>query len=164
MNNFELKCTQLVEQLAEILRAQQRMLVTAETCTGGWIAKSCTDITGSSAWFERGFVTYTNNAKQQMLGVSAATLEANGAVSEAVVAEMVTGAMMHSPADLAVAVSGIAGPGGGSEEKPVGTVCFAWASGKKIFTAREQFDGDRDAIRKTAVLHALEGLIRHAFD
>jgi nicotinamide-nucleotide amidase len=163
-NNFELKCRQLVEQLAEILRAQQRMLVTAESCTGGWIAKSCTDVTGSSAWFERGFVTYTNNAKQQMLGVSAATLEANGAVSEAVVAEMAAGALMHSLADLAVAVSGIAGPGGGSKEKPVGTVCFAWAAGKKIFTAREQFDGNRDAVRKAAVLHALEGLIRHALD
>ncbi|WP_230208759.1 nicotinamide-nucleotide amidase [Solemya velum gill symbiont] len=164
MIDFDVKCTQLAEQLAEVLKAQKRMLVAAESCTGGWIAKSCTDIAGSSEWFERGFVTYSNNAKQQMLGVSSETLKANGAVSEAVVAEMAAGALMHSPADLAVAISGIAGPGGGSKEKPVGTVCFAWASGKKIFTAREQFDGDRDAIRKAAVLHALEGLIRHALD
>lgn len=164
MNEFELKCTQLVEQLAEMLKVQRRMLVAAESCTGGWIAKSCTDIAGSSEWFERGFVTYSNNAKQQMLGVRETTLEEYGAVSEAVVAEMAAGALMHSPADLAVAISGIAGPGGGSNEKPVGTVCFAWASGKKIFTVREQFDGDRDAIRKAAVLHALEGLIRHVLD
>ena len=116
-----------VAQLAHRLVERGVMLVAAESCTGGWLAKACTDLPGSSAWFERGFVTYTNEAKQEMLGVTAETLQAHGAVSEPTVAEMAAGALAHSRAQISVSISGIAGPGGGSEEKPVGTVCFGWA-------------------------------------
>jgi nicotinamide-nucleotide amidase len=115
---------------------------------------------GSSKWFERGFVTYTNESKQEMLGVSAVTLQAHGAVSEATVAEMVAGALGHSRAQLSVAISGIAGPGGATAEKPLGTVCFGWAlQGGETTTERCRFDGDREAVRGQAVRHALQGLI-----
>ena len=117
----------LAAVLAGRLTARNESLVTAESCTGGWIAKICTDLPGSSSWFERGFVTYSNASKQELLGVSARTLERHGAVSEATVREMVSGALRHSHAVWGLAVSGIAGPGGGSEDKPVGTVWFAWA-------------------------------------
>lgn len=134
-------------------------VTTAESCTGGWIAKVLTDISGSSAWFEQGFVTYSNDAKRQMLGVSAETLEQNGAVSEATVREMARGAAQHSGADYAIAVSGIAGPGGGSDEKPVGTVWFGFAfPDGKVSAAHRLFKGDRDAVRRQAVLFALHTL------
>ncbi len=146
-------------QLGERLLQSRLMLVTAESCTGGWIAKVITDIPGSSRWFERGFVTYTNSAKQEMLGVSSATLQEYGAVSEQTVEQMARGALLHSHAQLSVAVSGIAGPGGAVPGKPVGTVWFAWASSAGAMeTHRECFRGDREAVRQSAVWVALEGL------
>ena len=147
--------------LAEQLTQRGWMLATAESCTGGWIAKCCTDVAGSSAWFDRGFVTYSNAAKQDMLGVRAETLAQYGAVSEAVVAEMATGALRHSQAHIAVAVSGIAGPSGGSVEKPVGTVCFAWAMRNgEVLTKTCQFAGDREAVRWQSVVFALNGILQ----
>jgi len=151
---------ELASRAGKLLLEQSRMLVTTESCTGGWVAKCITDIAGSSAWFDRGFVTYSNRAKQDMLDVAAATLEVHGAVSEATVSEMVRGALAHSRADVAVAVSGIAGPGGGAPDKPVGTVWFAWlVPGGAPRVDRRQFDGDRDAVRRQAVARALEGLV-----
>jgi nicotinamide-nucleotide amidase len=151
---------ELAGRAGKLLLEQSRMLVTAESCTGGWVAKSITDIAGSSAWFDRGFVTYSNRAKQDMLDVAAATLEVHGAVSAATVGEMVRGALAHSRADVAVAVSGIAGPGGGAPDKPVGTVWFAWlVPGGAPQVDRRQFDGDREAVRRQAVARALEGLV-----
>ena len=150
----------LAQTLGQRLQAAGLMLTTAESCTGGWIAKVVTDIPGSSGWLDRGFVTYTNAAKQEMLGVTAATLESQGAVSEAVVREMVLGALARSQARVAVAVSGIAGPGGGTAEKPVGTVCFAWGlAGRQPVTRRECFGGAREAVRRQTVQRALSGLI-----
>lgn len=146
--------------LAAELKAHGRRLVTAESCTGGWIAKVCTDLAGSSDWFERGLVTYSNDAKMSLLGVRAADLHRFGAVSEEVAAAMAMGAVRNSDADYAVSVSGIAGPGGGSPEKPVGTVCFGWALSDD--TAESEtclFAGDRDAIRRQSVAHALDGLL-----
>lgn len=150
----------LAAKLGEVLQSRGSMLATAESCTGGWVAEAVTAITGSSAWFDRGFVTYSNEAKRDMLGVRAATLAAHGAVSEAVVREMVGGVLAHSRADLAVAISGIAGPTGGSPEKPVGTVWAAW--GLRNGEQRAQhfhFDGDRAAVRRQAVLAALQGAL-----
>ncbi len=136
-------------------------LATAESCTGGWVAKALTDVPGSSAWFERGFVTYTNHAKQDLLGVRRATLARWGAVSEQTVREMVAGALNHSPATAALAVSGIAGPSGGTPEKPVGLVWLAWGRrGGAISAARYRFPGDREAVRRQAVITALEGVMR----
>lgn len=151
----------LLGKIAANLISSGWMLTTAESCTGGWIAKVCTDLAGSSAWFERGFVTYSNAAKQDMLGVQAATLEQHGAVSEAVVAEMASGALQHSRAQIAVAVSGIAGPSGGTPTKPVGMVCFGWAvQGGAVHTETCYFQGDRDAVRQQAVQYALEGVLK----
>lgn len=150
---------QQAEQLGEVLKLKGLMLTTAESCTGGWVAQVLTSVAGSSAWFERGFVTYSNEAKQEMLAVSADTLEQFGAVSEAVVSEMAQGALMHSRAQLSVAVSGVAGPGGGSTEKPVGTVCFGWAKQSgKVISRRLHFEGDRQAVRRQAVVVAIQGL------
>jgi len=151
---------ELAGRAGKLLLEQGRMLATAESCTGGWVAKCVTDVAGSSAWFDRGFVTYSNRAKQDMLDVAAATLEIHGAVSEATVREMAHGALAHSVANVAIAVSGIAGPGGGVPDKPVGTVWFAWlVSGGAPRVDRLQFDGDRDAVRRQAVARALEGLV-----
>jgi nicotinamide-nucleotide amidase len=134
-------------------------LATAESCTGGWVAKAVTDIPGSSGWLDRGFVTYSNAAKQELLGVGAATLEAQGAVSEAAVREMARGALARSRAQVALAVSGVAGPDGGTPAKPVGTVWFAWAlPGGELLTERLRFGGDREAVRRQAVSHALRVL------
>jgi nicotinamide-nucleotide amidase len=150
----------LAQRVGGLLLAQKRMLATAESCTGGWVAKCLTDIAGSSAWFERGFVTYSNGAKQEMLGVAVAILDTHGAVSEATVREMARGALARSAADIAVAISGIAGPSGGSRDKPVGTVCFAWlVKGGKAHVETRHFDGDRDGVRRQSVVRALEGLI-----
>jgi len=135
-------------------------LATAESCTGGWIAKCLTDVAGSSEWFERGFVTYSNRAKQEMLDVKDATLIADGAVSEATVGEMVVGALRHSTAQCALAVSGIAGPGGGTADKPVGLVWFAWKRVDGLCRSRRQiFEGDREAVRFLAVRMALQGVL-----
>ena len=147
---------QLSEQVGQALKARGATVTTAESCTGGWVAKTLTDIAVSSAWFERGFVTYSNEAKSQMIGVSEATLLDHGAVSEPVVVEMAIGALRAARADYAISVSGIAGPDGGSAEKPVGTVWFgvASASGQGV-TQRECFAGDREAVRRQATAYAL---------
>ncbi len=150
----------LASEVGEALRVQGLMLATAESCTGGWIAKALTDIAGSSQWFERGFVTYSNTAKEEMLAVLPETLAQHGAVSEQTVREMAEGALVHSRAQLAVAVSGIAGPGGETPDKPVGTVCFAWTrTGRATLTSTEHFAGDREAVRRRAVEGALEGVL-----
>ena len=150
---------QLSEKVGRALQAQGATVTTAESCTGGWIAKAITDIAGSSAWFERGFVTYSNKAKQQLLGVKSATLLQFGAVSEQTVHEMAVGAQKAAGAGVAVAVSGIAGPGGGSEQKPVGTVWFAFAVDAHVVTTRWLFHGDRASIRAQAIDFALQQLI-----
>ncbi len=150
---------QQVEQLGEVLVRQGLKLATAESCTGGWVAQELTAVAGSSAWFERGFVTYSNEAKQEMLAVSADTLTQFGAVSEEVVREMASGALQYSRAQLSVAISGVAGPGGGSAEKPVGTVCFGWArQAGEVLSRIECFEGDREAVRRQAVVMAIQGL------
>lgn len=146
--------------LGERLRAAGRMVATAESCTGGWVAKVVTDIAGSSRWFERGFVTYTNESKQELLGVPAEVLAAEGAVSAATVTAMARGALAHSRAQLSCAISGIAGPGGATPDKPVGLVWFAWAvRDGTVRSERRVFAGDREAVRRQAVAHALRGLI-----
>ena len=150
----------LSQQLANVLLQQQKQLAVAESCTGGWLAKCLTDIAGSSQWFERGFVTYSNLAKEEMLGVLPETLEREGAVSEAVVREMAAGVLRHSAADIAVAISGIAGPGGGVPGKPVGTVCFGLAcKGTTLQSDTQYFEGDREAVRRQSVAHALIRLL-----
>jgi len=136
------------------------MLATAESCTGGWIAEAVTMVPGSSEWFERGFVTYTYISKREMLGVKEATLEKRGAVAEEVVREMAEGALARSHAQVVVAVSGVAGPGGGTPDKPVGTVCFAWAlKGGRPRSETRRFAGDREAVRRLSVEHALKGVL-----
>lgn len=146
--------------IGEQLKMRQATVTAAESCTGGWIAKVFTDISGSSAWFERGFVTYSNEAKQQMVGVHSETLAQFGAVSEQTVREMASGASQAAAAEYAIAVSGIAGPDGGTPEKPVGTVWFAIAGPEgRVFTQRQIFAGDRDAVRRQAVIWALQTLL-----
>ncbi|GAB4061221.1 nicotinamide-nucleotide amidase [Uliginosibacterium sediminicola] len=157
---MEAQLIQLAEQCGLWLQARGLRLATAESCTGGLIAAAITEIAGSSAWFERGFVTYSNEAKMELLGVQASTLAQHGAVSEATVREMALGALAHSHADIAVAVSGIAGPGGGTADKPVGTVCLAWAwPGEHVHSERHLFAGDRAAVRLQTSLHALQEII-----
>ncbi|MFZ5621576.1 MAG: nicotinamide-nucleotide amidase [Pseudomonadota bacterium] len=152
--------TKLARRLGERLRETGRMVATAESCTGGWVAKVLTDIAGSSRWFERGFVTYTNESKQELLGVSAEVLAAEGAVSAATVAAMARGTLERSRAQLSCAISGIAGPGGATPDKPVGLVWFAWAGRDgAVRSERRVFAGDREAVRRQAVAHALQGLI-----
>ena len=151
----------LVEKLASALQSKNWRLVVAESCTGGWISKVCTDLAGSSAWFDRGFISYSYPAKVEMLGVDSETLETQGAVSAAIAAQMALGARKHSGVEAALAVTGIAGPGGGTADKPVGTVWFAWSlEGYKVSTEAVLFDGDRKVIRQNTVLHALEGLLQ----
>jgi len=150
----------LAARLAEKILENELKLASAESCTGGWIAKCLTDISGSSEWFERGFVTYSNSAKMTMLGVSADTLASRGAVSEESVREMAAGAVRHSQAQVAVAVSGVAGPTGGSSEKPAGTVWIAWAWPDRSVSAQLfHFGGNREAVRRAAVMEALKGLL-----
>lgn len=149
----------LAADLGARLRERGEMVATAESCTGGWVAQCLTAVAGSSEWFERGFVTYSNAAKSEMLGVETTTLAQHGAVSPAVVLEMASGALRRSHAQWALAISGIAGPGGGSPQKPVGTVCFAWAGPEGLAECETRhFPGDREAVRRAAVQHALEGL------
>lgn len=139
------------------------MIATAESCTGGWAAQVITHTAGSSAWFDRGFITYTNAAKTDMLGVRMNTIKAFGAVSIETAGEMAAGALTHSAAQIALAITGIAGPTGGSPEKPVGTVCFAWCQRDGVPSCeRRLFRGDREAIRKQAVIHALNGILASA--
>ncbi len=150
----------LAVQLGHHLKVNGKKLVTAESCTGGWIAQCVTEIPGSSLWFERGFVTYSNSAKIQMLRVKPNTLETFGAVSAETAEEMVCGALEHSEADLAIAVTGIAGPDGGTQEKPVGTVFIAWASKDGVINIKKNlFTGNRHQIRAQAVQVAIKGLL-----
>jgi nicotinamide-nucleotide amidase len=152
-------------QLADLMMRLGWRLTVAESCTGGWLAKVITDLAGSSIWFDRGFVTYSNEAKQEMLGVHRETLLSHGAVSEAVVAEMAAGALARSRAQVAVAISGIAGPGGGSPDKPVGTVCIAWAWPEgQVSTRRLQLEGNRDRVRRQSVQAAIEGMTERLHD
>lgn len=156
MNTLE----KLAEHLGCRLIERGEWLAVAESCTGGWLAQSVTAIAGSSTWFDRGFVTYSNAAKVDMLGVPEGALERHGAVSEAVARAMAQGVLVHSRADWSVAITGIAGPSGGSPEKPVGTVCFAWACKDGGCEAQTcLFSGDRAAVREQSVRHALDGLI-----
>lgn len=151
---------QLVDAVAVRLTGRGWALAAAESCTGGWIAKCCTDRAGSSAWFERGFVTYSDRAKQDLLGVEAGVLQREGAVSGAVARQMAEGARRRADVDVALAVTGIAGPSGGSAQKPVGTVWFGWAIGaESAETEKMQFSGNREAVRRRTVAHALNGLL-----
>lgn len=154
--------TAIVTQLAGRLQHRGWWLACAESCTGGGIAAALTDVAGSSAWFDRGFVTYSNQAKQEMLGVSADTLARCGAVSRETVIEMARGALDHSRAQLSVAVSGVAGPGGGTPDRPVGTVWIAWATADGVVAVCEHFAGDRAAVRAATVDAALRGLLERA--
>jgi len=154
--------TAIVMQLAGLLRQRGWWLTCAESCTGGGIAAALTEVAGSSAWFDRGFVTYSNQAKQEMLGVSAETLERHGAVSRETVLEMAQGALARSRAQLSVAVSGIAGPTGGSPDKPVGTVWIAWVTADRTAAVCEHFPGDRAAVRAATIDTALRGLVERA--
>ncbi|MDO8890463.1 MAG: nicotinamide-nucleotide amidase [Sulfurimicrobium sp.] len=150
----------LAEETGQALKARGWMLVTAESCTGGWVGEAVTAVAGSSSWYDRGFITYTNASKQEMLGVQPETLQHNGAVSEETVREMAAGALLHSQAHISLAISGIAGPGGGSPDKPVGTVCFAWSiKNGPLKSERRVFAGDREAVRQQAVFHALQGVL-----
>ncbi len=149
----------LCEQLALRLQARRWMMATAESCTGGLIAARCTDLAGSSTWFERGFVTYSNAAKSELLGVPALLIEQHGAVSEPVARAMALGAVRHAHAQVSVAVTGVAGPSGGSAEKPVGTVWLAWCVDERVDSVCRHFTGDRAAIRAATVAHALQGLL-----
>ncbi len=150
----------LVDALARELRARGLMMATAESCTGGLIAGACTEVSGSSDWFERGFVTYSNAAKHELLDVPAALIERHGAVSEPVARAMAAGAVGRSAAQVAVAVTGVAGPTGGSAEKPVGTVWFGWSTPAGVSSECLRFDGDRAAVRQATVHHALAGLLQ----
>ena len=149
----------LAADVGESLRAQRQTLVTAESCTGGWIAKTVTDIAGSSEWFDCGIVAYSYEAKQALLSVNPSTLEAHGAVSRETAIEMVSGALVHSGAGVAIAVTGIAGPGGGTRDKPVGTVWIGWKRRGGYPRAEVfRFDGDRESVRRQTVGAALTGL------
>jgi nicotinamide-nucleotide amidase len=142
------------------LKRARALLVTAESCTGGWVAQAVTAVAGSSEWFERGYVTYSNAAKRELLGVSGKTLRKFGAVSEETAREMAAGALRRGRGSISVAVTGIAGPSGGSAAKPVGLVCFAWARGRRRRSETRRFRGNREAVRRQSVVHALQGVLR----
>ena len=150
---------QIVQELAAALRSRGWMMATAESCTGGLIAGACTDLAGSSDWFERGFVTYSNAAKCEQLGIPEHVIATHGAVSEAVARAMARGALAHARAHVALAVTGVAGPGGGSADKPVGTVWFGWRLPGFTETECRHFEGDRAAVRAQTVAHALARLL-----
>ena len=153
----------LAADVGALLRGNGQKLATAESCTGGWVAQCLTAIVGSSEWFERGFVTYSNAAKHEMLGVELAILASHGAVSEGTAAAMAAGALRHSHADWALAITGIAGPDGGSPDKPVGTVCFGWArDGERVEVDTRHFTGGREAVRCQSVDFALKGVLLRA--
>lgn len=150
----------LAEQLGHFLKTNNKKIATAESCTGGWIAQCITEVPGSSAWFDRGFITYSNSAKMQMLGVLPKTLLVHGAVSAETALEMVTGALTHSEADCAIAVTGIAGPDGGSKEKPIGTIYIAWQTKNESAKIKKLlFTGTRQQIREQTVIAAIEGVL-----
>jgi len=149
----------LTRELATVLSHRGWRICTAESCTGGLIAKTFTDLAGSSDWFDRGFVTYSNQSKVDMLGVDVRTLEQHGAVSQAVATQMALGAVRHSEAQLALSVTGIAGPGGGSQQKPVGTVWFGFACNDEIITQQRRFEGNRAAVRESSLLYSIETIL-----
>ena len=149
----------LAQKIGRRLKASRQRLVTAESCTGGWAAQVVTSVAGSSEWFERGYVTYSNDAKQEALGVPAELLKKFGAVSEETAREMALGALSRSKGTVALSITGVAGPTGGSASKPVGTVCFAWTAGGSIRSETRHFDGDRESVRRQSVIRALEGVI-----
>ena len=160
MQDFELKTERLLARVAVLLTDRNWRMATAESCTGGWIAKCCTDRVGSSAWFDRGYVAYSYRAKEQMLGVSHDELLKFGAVSEEIASQMALGAKKHSGVAVTVSATGIAGPGGGMEGKPVGLVHFGWCIDKQSVSCdAEIFEGDRESVRQQTVIHALEGII-----
>ncbi len=160
LSKDELLAPVLPGRVADLMLKKGWLLATAESCTGGLISAACTDLAGSSNWFERGFVTYSNDAKTELLGVDAAVIAAHGAVSEAVVRAMVQGAITHSKAQVAVAVTGVAGPTGGSRAKPVGTVWFGFMLDGRLGSEVQHFDGDRAAVRLATVQHALQRLVQ----
>ena len=159
----------ILNELAQVCGANSQQITTAESCTGGLVAKLITDLSGSSQWFERGFVTYSNLAKEQMLGVDEQLIVDHGAVSEMVAAAMAKGALQHSQAQFSLSITGIAGPGGGTEMKPVGLVCFGWANYRSndnrqtneiiVTTKSQQFSGDREAVRNQSALYALQNIL-----
>ena len=151
--------TELARQVGEALKARGLRLVTAESCTGGWVAMALTAVAGSSDWFERGYVTYSNAAKREDLGVAEATLARHGAVSEQTAREMAAGALKKGGARVALAITGVAGPTGGTPAKPVGTVCFAWTDGSKMVSETKRFDGDRERVRRQSVERSLQGIL-----
>lgn len=160
MNSLEDRMEELAAAVGAALKSREMSLATAESCTGGWVGEAVTAVSGSSQWYDRGFITYTNQAKQDMLGVDEATLENHGAVSEETVREMARGALQHSWADVSVAISGIAGPTGGTPEKPVGLVWFAWATQNGAMRSeKHRFPGDRREVRRQAVETALKGVL-----
>lgn len=148
----------LAAALGGKMKASGDVLATAESCTGGWVSQAVTAVAGSSDWFDRGFVTYSNAAKRELLGVHAETLAQHGAVSEQTAREMALGALARSKASVALSITGVAGPTGGSVEKPVGTVCFAWARAGLVRSESRHFPGDREAVRRQSVIHALQGI------
>jgi nicotinamide-nucleotide amidase len=164
MSSTDFELARLAARIGAHLKRRRQTVTTAESCTGGWIAKALTDVAGSSDWFHEGFVTYSNAAKMRRLAVARDLLDTEGAVSEPVVRAMAVGALSRARADLAVAVSGIAGPGGAVPGKPVGTVWFGWsirtAKGIRVVTLRRRFRGDRESVRRKTVAHALAGLLR----
>ena len=151
---------ELAKTLGERLKREGALLVTAESCTGGWAAQVVTSIPGSSDWFDRGYITYSNDAKRELLGVRAETLSRRGAVSEETAREMAQGALARGKGTVALAITGVAGPGGGSKDKPVGTVCFAWATNRGARVETKHFSGDRESVRRQSVIHALEGVLQ----
>lgn len=164
LSNLEQSRQSLCRLMADLMLKKQFFLAAAESCTGGLIAAACTDLAGSSQWFDRGFVTYSNAAKTEMLGVDAALIAQFGAVSEPVAAAMAQGAVKHSAAQVSVAVTGVAGPTGGSAEKPVGTVWIAWCVNEDTTTEMCHFNGDRATVRALTVQRALQGLIERLKD
>jgi len=149
----------LARKVGEALKAKRLRLVTAESCTGGWVAMAVTAVAGSSDWFERGYVTYSNDAKREELGVGEQTLRRHGAVSEETAREMAAGALRKGGGQVALAVTGVAGPTGGTPDKPVGMVCFAWTVGSKMTSATKRFAGDRESVRRQSVVHALQQVL-----
>ena len=161
MHKEDEELCKLVKNVASVLSSVEMDLVTAESCTGGWVAKVLTDVPGSSIYFDRGFVAYSNKSKHEILGVKEETLLLHGAVSREIVKEMAVGALEASTASISLAVSGIAGPTGGTENKPVGTVCFSWMIRGDVPVAETMyFEGERDDIRRQAVIHSLKGVIK----
>lgn len=160
MSEFDTQVNSLLTRVSDLLTARKWRMATAESCTGGWIAKCCTDVAGSSDWFDRGYITYSNRAKEQMLGVSHDDLLEYGAVSEEIAWQMATGARQHSQAEVVVSVTGIAGPGGGMPGKPVGLVHFGWSIGDQpVVCDSKVFEGERKSVRQQTVLYALRGII-----